>query len=95
MKIIPFAAAGLAVAAAAPIAPLFSTAQAQRVVVAGGPAGPGWYRYHDRRWRRGWDGPRYYAGAGPHRGWYNWNNRYYRNCSYRWAHHRRRVWRCW
>jgi hypothetical protein len=93
MKIMPFvAAAGIAAAAA------FSTpATAQRTVVAvgvGAPAGPGWIAYHDRAYRRGWDGPRYWH-RGPHRGYYAWNGGYYQNCSYRRHRHHRRVWHCW
>ncbi len=86
------AAAGVATAVVAPIG---AEAQAQRVVLAvGAPAGPGWYGYHDRVYRRGWDGPRYW-GRGPHRGFYAWNGGYYRNCSYRWGRRHRRDWRCW
>ena len=89
------AAIGVATAAVTPIA---GQAQAQRLVVSvGAPAGPGWYGYRDRVYRSGWDGPRYWDRAGPHRGYYAWNGGYYQNCSYRWKgrHHRAREWRCW
>jgi len=87
------AAAGVATTMIVPAA----QAPAQRVAVEiGAPAGPGWSSYRERRWRRGWDGPRYWDRAGPHRGYYAWNNGYYRNCSYRWVgRHRQREWRCW
>jgi hypothetical protein len=95
MKFMPLmAAAGFAAAALAPV----SAADARTVVAVGvgAPAGPGWYGYHERVYRTGWDGPRYYGEPGPHHGWYNYNNNYYQNCSYRWTrHHRSREWRCW
>jgi hypothetical protein len=91
-------AAGIATAAAlTPIA--VTPAQAQhRVVVVGGPSGPGWNVYRERSYRTGWAGPRYWDRAGPHRGYYAWNGNYYRNCSYRWVGRpgrRNRDWRCW
>jgi hypothetical protein len=54
-------------------------ASAQISVTVGAPTGPGWYRWHDRRFYRG--GPAYYDVRGPHYGWYRWNSDYYRNCS--------------
>ena len=89
-------AAGLGVASLAALAP--APAAAQISVSVGPPAGPGWYRWHDRRiYGRGWTGPAYYKVRGPHYGWYYWNNDYYRNCSWRWVgrYRRHREWRCW
>ena len=94
MEIIPLiAVAGLAIGSvlAAP-----AQGQSRTVIAVGGPAGPGWIAYHDRGLHRGWNGPRYWDKAGPHRGWYAWKNGYYQNCSYRWTrHHRIREWHCW
>lgn len=89
------AAAGVAAASLT----IGTPAPAQVSVAIGAPAGPGWYRWHERRaYARGWDGPAYYNVRGPHYGWYAWNNDYYRNCSWRWVGgrwHRHREWRCW
>lgn len=93
MKFTPLiAAAGVAVAA---IASVPAPAETRTVIAIGAPTGPGWISYRERGWHHGWDGPRYYDAAGPHHGWYNWNNNYYRNCSYRWGHRHRRDWHCW
>jgi len=94
MKIMSLvAAAGIATAAAFSIP---ATAQRTVMTVGVAPVGPGWVAYHDRGWHRGWDGPRYWDHPGPHRGYYAWNNGYYRNCSYRVTRHgHRRDWHCW
>jgi hypothetical protein len=73
---------------------LASPAPAQGVAVVVGDPGPGWTRWHDHRFGRGWDGPNYFSGRGEHHGWYRWNNNYYRNCSWR-GPDRHREWRCW
>jgi predicted amidohydrolase len=94
MKITPLIAAAGMAAASLGMAPAHS--ETRTVIAVGAPVGPGWVAYHDRGWHRGWDGPRYWDHDGPHRGWYNWHNNYYQNCSYRWSHHRRvREWHCW
>jgi len=89
----------LLIAAAALLTALApAPAAAQLSVSIGQPAGPGWYRWHDRRvYGRGWGGPAYYDVRGPHYGWYHWNDDYYQNCSWRWVgrHRRHREWRCW
>lgn len=86
-------AAGLAASSLVALAPVPAVAQVS--VTIGRPVGPGWYRWHERRVYAG--GPAYYDVRGPHYGWYNWNNDYYQNCSWRWVgrHHRQREWRCW
>ena len=87
-------AAGMAVASITALAP--APAAAQISVSIGQPAGPGWYRWHNRGYNR-WGGPAYYRVRGPHYGWYRWNDAYYQNCSWRWVgrRHRHREWTCW
>jgi len=95
MKLLPMiAAAGVA---ASLIAIPASPASAQRGYYdRHHHGGPGWNRWRERRVAGpGWYGPVWHGVRGPHYGWYRWNNRFYRNCSWRWGRHHRRVWRCW
>jgi hypothetical protein len=93
MKFTPLiAAASVAIAA---IASAPAPAQTRTVVTVGAPAGPGWVTYREHTYSHDWDGPRYYDADGPHHGWYNYNNNYYQNCSYRHGRHHHRDWQCW
>jgi len=83
-----------AIGVAASSLSLATPAPAQVRVVIGDP-GPGWNRWHERRYDRAWNGPAWYNGAGPHHGYYHWNNNYYQNCSWRNGARRQREWRCW
>jgi hypothetical protein len=70
MKIVPLmTAAGIAVASLTALAP--APAAAQISVSVGAPAGPGWYRWHDRRAAQ--ISVSVGAPAGP--GWYRWHDR--------------------
>ncbi|MBV9884091.1 MAG: hypothetical protein JO276_13865 [Sphingomonadaceae bacterium] len=84
-------AAGIAAASLTGLAS--APASAQLTVAVGPPVGPGWYRWHDRRFYPG--GPAYYRIRGPHYGWYRWHDDYYRNCSWHRVSRHVREWRCW
>ena len=96
MKFTPLIAAASVAVAAIASAPVQAQTETRTVVTVGAPAGPGWVSYHERTYSHDWDGPRYYDTEGPHHGWYNYNNNYYQNCSYRVTPHgHKRDWHCW
>jgi hypothetical protein len=96
MKILHMlAVAGVAAGPMAVTMPVPANAQVVSVAV-GPPAGPGWYRWRERKLAtRGWIGPVWVNERGNHYGRYRWRNSYYQNCSWKWVRPRVREWHCW
>jgi hypothetical protein len=71
------------------------TVASSQVTIAVDDPGPGWTRWHERRYERGWNGPMWEHNHGHHYGWYHWRGSYYQNCAWRWDRHHEREWHCW